>query len=70
MRHSLQRSQNWATRPSRKIDKNFEEMTAADKTWFANNSKGSEAGLSISEVRLRPPSSIVIEGEQKDEQQE
>jgi hypothetical protein len=37
-----------------RIDKHFEGTTDAGKAWFANKSKGSEAGLSMGEVRLRP----------------
>jgi nitrogen fixation protein FixH len=70
MRHPLERSQNWAIRSSRRIDKKFEETAAVGKAWFVNNSKGSEAGLSMGEARLRPLSSTGTEGEQEGEQRE
>jgi hypothetical protein len=70
MRHPPQRSQNWATRPSRRIDKIFEGTAAAGKAWFANYSKGSEAGPSMGEARLRPLSSTGTQGEQEGEQRE
>jgi hypothetical protein len=57
--------QNWAARPSRRIDKKFEGTAAAGKARFANNNKGSEAGLSMGEVRLKPLSSTTTEGEQE-----
>jgi hypothetical protein len=66
----LQRSQTGAARPSHRIDKKFEGTADAGKVWFANNSKGSEAGLSMGEVRLRPLSSTGTEGEQEGEQRE
>jgi hypothetical protein len=64
------RSQTGADRPTRRIDKKFEGKADAGKAWFANNSKGSEAGLSMGEVRLKPLSSTGTEGEQEGEQQE
>jgi hypothetical protein len=65
-----QRSQNWAARPSRRVDQIFEGTAAVGKAWFANNSKGSEVGLSMGEARLRPLSSIGTEGEQEGERRE
>jgi hypothetical protein len=58
-------NQNWAARLSRSIDREFDGTADAGKAWFANNSKGSEAGLSMGEVRPRPPSGIGTEGEQE-----
>jgi hypothetical protein len=40
------------------------------KTWFANNSKGSEAGLSMDRLRLTALSSIGTKGEQDGEDRE
>ena len=53
------RLKNWTARHSRRIDKKFEGTPDAGKAWFANNSKGLEAGLSMCEVRLRPLSSSI-----------
>ncbi|KAF7514316.1 hypothetical protein GJ744_000086 [Endocarpon pusillum] len=41
------------------------DTTAIGKTYFIKNSKDSEAGLSMGEVRLRPRSSIQIETKKK-----